>query len=320
MGDGHGATPQRHVGDPAAASPVRRDGTVVHHRRRHVQARRASYAARFDGTVTGCGDSPSRIPRRIPQPQPPQPLHQHRRHHQVAVHLGVRRHHRPRRPARAGPAQGLVIGGLVSGPMPPDFQVGGVEFPALVRVVQARLQPAALLGAGHVQHELDDHGAGLRQHAFEVVDVPQPLANLGGRQQALRHVHDHVFAVAAVEDDDLAIGRHGLVDAPQRVVRALRGRRGAPADAAQRLRAHAPEDVAQRAVLAAGVQALQHHQQPKAAVGMEHVAQVGQALGQLVDLGLVRVVRAQAERRGAGVDGLQAEGRRGAGTAVGRRQ
>jgi hypothetical protein len=204
--------------------------------------------------------------------------------------------------------------------MPPHFQVGGVELPALGRVVQPRLQPAALLGAGHVQHELDDHGAGFRQHEFEVVDVPQPLANLGGRQQALRHGHDHVFVVAAVEDDDLAIGRHGLVDAPQRVVRALRGRRGAPADAAQRLRSHAPEDVAQRAVLAAGVQALQHHQQAEAAVGMEHVAQVGQALGQLVDLGLVRVVRAQAERRGAGVDGLQAEGRRGAGAAVGRRQ
>ena len=51
------------------------------------------------------------------------------------------------------------------------------ELPVFGRVVQAFLRVRVLLSAD-VQHELEHDGAGVREHALEVVDVPKALVVL----------------------------------------------------------------------------------------------------------------------------------------------
>ena len=119
---------------------------------------------------------------------------------------------------------------------------------------------------------------------------------LGVVDPALDDRHQHVFVVAAVEDGDLAGGGHLAVDAPQVIVRALLVGRCLPADGANAERAHLAEHAADRAVLAAGVGALQDDQHLEATVGVEQVLEVVELDGELGDPGLVGRLVAARER------------------------
>jgi len=154
------------------------------------------------------------------------------------------------------------------------FQIAGGKFPVLVRVVQALLQALALFVLRDVQQELAQHRAVLGQHALEIIDLGVALARLFGRDPAVDDRHQHIFVVAAVEKRHLAVARHPGVDAPEIVVCLLGFGRRFPWHGMNPQRAHFPEDVADRAVLAAGVGALQHDQQLEAPVGIEQVLEL----------------------------------------------
>src|SRR5436853_247042 len=197
-----------------------------------------------------------RVARRIAQVQAFEGALDHGGHHQVAMRLRIGRHDRPRRPFGAGGGDRLGIGGLVLVPLLARVDVAALELPALGGVVDARLQPLALLVLRDVEHELENHRTGLAEHALEVVDVRVALARLLRRDGAVDRRHQHVLVVAAVEDGHRPAGRHALVDAPHEVVRRLVAARRLPPDGVDPERAHAAENAADGAVLAAGVGAL----------------------------------------------------------------
>src|SRR4029450_11245452 len=66
-------------------------------------------------------------------------------HHQVAVPLSVRRDDVPRGPVGGAPLERELVGALVLVPELALVDVALVELPALRRLVDARLEPLALL-------------------------------------------------------------------------------------------------------------------------------------------------------------------------------
>ena len=196
-------------------------------------------------------------------------LDQQLRDHQVAMPLAVGRNHVPRRVgSRRGP-QRFFIRTLVDVPFFPHGKVADAEFPVLVGLVDARLEPLALLVLADVKHALEDHRAGFGQQPLEVVDVG--IAPIRRRlvHPSFRHRHQHVFVVTAVPHAQLASARDDGVASPQKIV-CLLGQGGrlecGHLDPEWRC---AGEHPANRAVLAAGVHALQDQQQLALSVGMQ---------------------------------------------------
>ena len=72
------------------------------------------------------------------------------------VLLVVCRHHEPWRGCRAGCGEARLIGLHVASPELPLGHVGRIELPVLLRVVDARQEPFALLVLRDVQEHLDD--------------------------------------------------------------------------------------------------------------------------------------------------------------------
>ena len=166
-----------------------------------------------------------------------------------------------------------LVGGLEVVPELAVVEVGGIELPALVRLVEARLQALALLVLRDVQHEFEDRRAVLDEHLLEGVDLAVARLDLLGRRE-LAHLDDeHLLVVRAVEDADRAAARRGLVHAPEEIVGALLLARRAEGGDVHAERAGGVEDVADRAVLAAGVGALQHDEQRPPALRVEDVLQ-----------------------------------------------
>src|ERR1700720_3634237 len=183
-------------------------------------------------------------------------LRQHRGDDQVAVPLLVGRHHEPGRHTGRGAGDRFLVSCHEGVPALAIVEVRGAELPALLGVGEPFQQPPALLVAVDVEEELEDRGAVLGEQPLEVVDLGVArLPDLGGHE-VVDALDQHRLVVAAVEDPDLAGGRHLLVDAPEEVVvelllaRCLEGRHP---DAE---RVDALEDVGDGAVLAAGVHAL----------------------------------------------------------------
>ncbi|MDT4862599.1 hypothetical protein FQZ97_972630 [compost metagenome] len=114
--------------------------------------------------------------------------------------------------------------------------------------------------------------------------------------------------MAAVEDRDVARRRHLLVDAPERVVRALGFGGRFPAHGVHAQRTGLAEDAADRAVLARGVGALQHDQQLVAAVSVEQVLQRVDLKRQGLHPRLVRALVALRKRLDTRVHGLERDG------------
>src|SRR6266508_1922911 len=209
---------------------------------------------------------------RLPHPATPlQPIHQRLRDGQVAVPLAVGRDDRPGGLGGAATVQGLLVGDGVVLPAVAFLPVVGGELVGLLDVLFAGEQPLALLLLGDVQEELADDGAAVDQQPLEVADH--------------------------------AVGGGAAVDAPEEVVVQLdligsfeRGDLAA-------LRIDAGEDLADGAVLAAGVHALEHHQEAVDAGGVELLLEVGEPGGQLG--GALDAVGLAEAAVGGGIDGGQ---------------
>src|SRR6266536_765351 len=232
---------------------------------------------------------------RLPHPATPlQPIHQRLRDGQVAVPLAVGRDDRPGGLGGAATVQGLLVGDGVVLPAVAFLPVVGGELVGLLDVLFAGEQPLALLLLGDVQEELADDGAAVDQQPLEVVDLLVTLLpDLAGDE----------LVVGSVEDADHAVGGGAAVDAPEEVVVQLdligsfeRGDLAA-------LRIDAGEDLADGAVLAAGVHALEHHQEAVDAGGVELLLEVGEPGGQLG--GALDAVGLAEAAVGGGIDGGQ---------------
>src|SRR6266536_147961 len=217
---------------------------------------------------------------RLPHPATPlQPIHQRLRDGQVAVPLAVGRDDRPGGLGGAATVQGLLVGDGVVLPAVAFLPVVGGELVGLLDVLFAGEQP------------------------LEVVDLLVTLLpDLAGDELVDAHDQD-VLVVGPVEDADHAVGGGAAVDAPEEVVVQLdligsfeRGDLAA-------LRIDAGEDLADGAVLAAGVHALEHHQEAVDAGGVELLLEVGEPGGQLG--GALDAVGLAEAAVGGGIDGGQ---------------
>src|SRR6266540_3089641 len=184
----------------------------------------------------------------------------------VAVPLAVGRDDVPGGVFGGAALQGDLVRLHVLRPELPLLEVRRVELPVLGGVLQAGPQAAALLLLGDVQETLDDGDALGRELALEAVDLVVPLAPLLRRHQVVHPDDQHILVVRAVEDAEVAGGRHLAADPPQEVVPALLGRRRLEGLDVAALRVEHPDDVLDGAVLAAGIHALQDQQHPAGAV------------------------------------------------------
>ena len=179
--------------------------------------------------------------------------------------------------SRRGLRDHLVVGGDVVVEPRAHVEIVLAELPPLLGVVEPLLQPLALLVLRDVEEHLDDRRALVDEHPLPGDDVPgAALPHLLRRK--LEHPHgDDVLVVGAVEDADLAAGREHGVDAPEVVVRELgRGRRLERGDRAA-LRVDALEDAPDDAVLAGGVEPLEHEQDASACPRRRGVAGAARA-------------------------------------------
>ena len=131
-----------------------------------------------------------------------------------------------------------------------------------------------LLFLGDVQHEFQDRGAVLDQDFLEGVDLAVALLDLALRRELAHAADQDILVVRAVEDADGAAAGGGEVGAPEEIVRQLLLARLAERSDGDAERAGGVEHVADGAVLAGGVDALQHHQQRTLAFGVEPVLQL----------------------------------------------
>jgi len=208
---------------------------------------------------------------------------------QAAEPLAVGRHDIPRRPLCAGLAQHGLEGPLVVLPVAPVPDVAGGELPVLLRLVDALEEPLGLLPFGQVQHDLDDTDPVVDQVALPVVDLPvaagpDPVIARDGRhplrgQQFLMDPdHEHLLVVGPVEDADPAPPGQGALVPPQEVVVQLLGRGLLEGPDLHRLRVDPAHHVLDRAVLARGVDSLQHQEHAERVLGGEPVLVIGQQL------------------------------------------
>ena len=103
--------------------------------------------------------------------------------------------------------------------------------------------------------------------------------------------HDqHFLVVRAIEDADLALARHLLMDAPQEVVRGLLGGRHLEARDVAALRVERAHHLANRTVLARRVHTLEHEEQRVLAFSPESVVETIGAAQQLPGRGLALVL------------------------------
>ena len=146
-----------------------------------------------------------------------------------------------------------------------------VELPVLLRVVDPPEEASALLLLRKVEEQLHDGEAVLDEETFPVVDLAiaalEHAVGARGRRELLvledlrmNPDDEHFLVMRAVEDPDLAARRQLLRVAPEVVVIELfGGRLSEPLDD-DALRIDAAHHMPDRAVLAAGIEGLQHHQ------------------------------------------------------------
>lgn len=184
----------------------------------------------------------------------------------------------PRSPLGRGVLEHLGERRRVGVPLSAGDHVGVRHLPVLRRVLASLQEVLALLLLGHVEEQLDDHGALLGQVPLPVVDLAVTLL-----PRVLRTCHpghrphglgvdpglQHVLVVRPVEDRDLAqLGQH-LVVAPQVVVAALDRRRGTEAVDVDAFRVHPRQHGSDRGVLACRVDRLETDQDRSVSLGVE---------------------------------------------------
>ena len=177
--------------------------------------------------------------------------------------------HVPGRPLGARRREHLGERLLVVVPVAALLDVRGRELPVVVGQVDAPQEADALLLLGEVEEQLHDGEPVVGEVALPVVDVAVallpdvPPARLPGQLLVLEDLgvhahHEDLLVVGAVEDADLAAARQVGGEAPQVVVVELQGRGRLVGVHGDALRVHAAHDVADGAVLAGGVERLQH--------------------------------------------------------------
>ena len=219
--------------------------------------------------------------------------------------------HVPGRPFGAGVAQHVGVGPLVVVPVPPLPRVGRGELPVLLRPVDPLQEPGPLLRPGQVEEHLDHLDAVVHQVPFPVVDLavaagPQrPVLAVAGHPLGLGQfrVHpddQHLLVVRPVEDADLTARGQPPRVPPQVVVAQFFGGRRLEAGHRDALWVHPAHHVLDRAVLAPGVQGLQHDQDPVDVLRGQPVLVFGQQPNPAVQHGQPVMLLVQTEPR-AGV-------------------
>jgi hypothetical protein len=140
---------------------------------------------------------------------------------------------------------------------------------------------------------------------FEIIDqLVAPFPDLLGNKLVHPH-HQDVLIVRTIEDDDLAVLWHLLLDAPEEVMLGLLcGGRFESMDA-RALRVHGAKHVVDGSVLAGGIQRLQANQQAALVLSVEKILQFTQFPVEFFDLldrrfllrvlGVVRIDLLQAD-------------------------
>jgi hypothetical protein len=174
----------------------------------------------------------------------------------VAVPLLVRGNDKPGGVLATGGGEDVLISGSILWPELALAEVGGIEFPVLVGVVETGLEAASLLVAGDVEEELEDDDVVIDEEVLELVDVVEALADDFGGNQLMDAGDEHILVVGAVEDADHSTGGNRGVTAPEEVVTGFERSGNFEGCNVATLRIDAGEDVADGPVLAGGVQAL----------------------------------------------------------------
>ena len=155
----------------------------------------------------------------------------------------------PRGPLGRRLAERLVVGSEVVVEQRAVVEVGAPELPRLRGLVEACLEPLALLVLRDVEEHLDDGRALVRQQALELADVPVATPPHRFRNELLDPGDADVLVMGTVEDPDLAASGAGGVHAPEVVVLELRLARRLERNHPAGLRVDSREDTPDRAVL-----------------------------------------------------------------------
>ena len=187
----------------------------------------------------------------------------------------IGRNHEPRGVLGRGLVQHVLESCDILVPVLALLIVGVADLPVLGGVFQSLLESGELLVLRDIEEEFEDRGFVLDcKQLFEGVDhVVARRPDFLGRQ--LMHAHrEDVLVVRSVEDRHLTFARRVRVHPPQKVVQQfLRGRPLEPGDLAAG-RVHSRHQVAHHAVLAAGIEALQHDQQRMALLRVHQVLEL----------------------------------------------
>src|SRR5262244_949361 len=236
-------------------------------------------------------------------------VHDGRAPHGSREPLVVRGHDVPGRPLGCGAADHGLVSIHVVVPVLALLHVVDRELPELPRIVESLEEPRFLLLLGHVQEELQHHGAVVAEIPLELSDGPIALleellgVDLAGKplplEQLLVHPYrQHLLVVRAIEDADAPAFGEATSAAPQEVVvELLIAGRLEGGDLAS-LGIHAGHDVFDRAVLARSVHGLEDEQHRPPLLRVEHVLELAQDLGARGEeaLGSGLSLRADAQR------------------------
>src|SRR6516165_7528886 len=135
-----------------------------------------------------------------------------------------------------------------------------------------------------MQEEFQDCRAVVGQSGFEFADAL--VAGGPGRlvDQLMHPRHQHVLVVGPVEDRDFASSWRMRMHPPEKIMGKLQRRRLLKTDHRRALRIKRAEYVVYGAVLAAGVQRLQYHQDRVLLLGMQKSLLVGEFLAEVFGL------------------------------------
>ena len=167
----------------------------------------------------------------------------------------------------------------------------------LRRIIDSGLQAPLLLVFGNVQEDLHNRGPLLRQHPLEFGDVALAAFPDLVRKELFHPHGDDVLVVAAIENNELAGGRHLGMHPPQEVVGELFRARLLEGIYMDPLRIDARENVLDAAVLAAGVHGLHHHQDAVLVLRVEFFLKCLELVLELVELRFEVVLATALEQR-----------------------
>src|SRR5271170_2087427 len=165
----------------------------------------------------------------------------------------------------------VLIRGNIIVPKLALFVIALADLPMAHRIVQPCLEARELLVGRNVKEELDDERVVGPQLPLEIVDQIIALRpNLFGHD-LVHPRNQHVFIMGAVENYHLAVSGSLTMNAPEEIVSQLLRGRLLEADYRTSLRVHPIDHVTADAVLAGGVDSLEHDQYGSLMLGVQLV-------------------------------------------------